>query len=347
MQNQSRKKIWIDLDNSPHVPFFNPIIIELENRGYPLLITARDRFQVCELAEQFHMKYKSIGRYYGKNKIIKLFWLTLRALQLLPTVIKEQPTLALSHGSRSQVLISKVLGIPSVVIFDYEYSKGIPFIHPTWGILPEIIPDSATKNITTHLLKYSGIKEDVYVSYLQPDDSIINELGITRDNLIMTVRPPATEAHYFCVESEKLFESAMDYLCQIPNSQMVLLPRSKEQTKFISRKWAPWIADNKIIIPRHAVNGLNLIWHSDLVISGGGTMNREAAALGVPVYSIFRGKIGAVDKYLSESGRLVLLETAEDVRSKIRLTRRLKEKKTNVGDDATLKQIVSIIEEIA
>ena len=74
-----------------------------------------------------------------------------------------------------------------------------------------------------------------------------------------------------------------------------------------------------MLIPDHPVNGLNLIWHSDLVVSGGGTMNREAAALGVPVYSIFRGKIGAVDRYLADTGRLTLLETPADVYAKLKL----------------------------
>jgi len=45
-------KIWIDLDNTPHVPFFKPIIRELEKRGHEVVLTARDAFQVCELADR-------------------------------------------------------------------------------------------------------------------------------------------------------------------------------------------------------------------------------------------------------------------------------------------------------
>ncbi len=337
------KKIWIDLDNSPHVPFFKPIIEELEKRGYPLWITARNRFQVCALADQFRLKYKSVGHYYGKNKLIKAFWLALRALQLFPAVIGEKPELVLSHGSRSQSLVARALGITSVLIFDYEYSRNIPFIYPKWAISPEIIPDNIVNKKTTQLLKYTGIKEDVYVPYFRPNDSVINELGLSRDDLIITVRPPATEAHYFNPESESLFESAMEFLCKLESIQLVLLPRSEKQKGFVGKRWTSYIADRKIIIPKHAVDGLNLIWHSDLVISGGGTMNREAAALGVPVYSIFRGTIGAVDRYLSEKGRLVLIENRDQLYSKIVLVRRNKSFRPACSDNLTLQQIVSHI----
>jgi predicted glycosyltransferase len=128
---------------------------------------------------------------------------------------------------------------------------------------------------------------------------------------------------------------------------MVILPRNeKTQKDLVYRTWPKWCSEGKIIVPDQVLNGLDLIWHSDFVVSGGGTMNREAAALGVPVYSIFRGKIGAVDRYLAERGRLILIETVEDVRSKIRPMRRAKGKETNFGDRAALKQIVAAIEEV-
>ena len=101
-----------------------------------------------------------------------------------------------------------------------------------------------------------------------------------------------------------------------------------------------------MIIPEKPVDGLNLIWFSDLVISGGGTMNREAAALGVPVYSLFRGKIGAVDQYLAEKGRLILLESTNDVRDKIIFERWDRPAKSNNGNRPALKSIVNSIVKI-
>jgi len=344
MLSLSKEKIWIDLDNSPHVPFFRPIIRELENRGYSVLITARDRFQVCDLAGRFKMKYIRVGRYYGKNKMVKMFWLTLRAIQLIPLAIKNQPRLALSHGSRSQLMTAKILGIPSITIFDYEYAKGIPFFRSTWRIAPEIIYEMmATTNERKRLLKYPGIKEDVYLPYFEPDSKIKDELGINGTHIIVTIRPPATEAHYFDAKSEKLFELAMDFLSLKPNLRMILLPRNDKQKGFIQKRWSKWYENGKIIIPDHAVDGLNLLWHSDLVISGGGTMNREAAGLGVPVYSIFRGKIGAVDRYLSEKGRLTLIENEGDLDSKIILKKRNQSFNSSNFSDMTLQKIVSSI----
>jgi predicted glycosyltransferase len=95
------RKIWIDLDNSPHVPFFAPIIEELERAGCSVLVTARDCFQVCELADLLHLEYRRVGHHYGKNKVLKLTGLCWRALQLLSSVVRYKPQLALSHGSRS------------------------------------------------------------------------------------------------------------------------------------------------------------------------------------------------------------------------------------------------------
>src|SRR6185369_10827554 len=105
--------------------------------------------------------------------------------------------------------------------------------------------------------------------------------------------------------------------------------------------------NGKTVIPHAALDGLNLMWHSDLVVSGGGTMNREAAALGVPVYSIFRGTIGAVDRQLAADGRLVLVETLDDVREKINLARRLRKSITEVTSKRTLETIIEAIQEIA
>src|SRR5690606_10858118 len=128
--------------------------------------------------------------------------------------------------------------------------------------------------------------------------------------------------HYHNPEAEVLFERVMDRLLSVPDLKTVMLPRGKSQQASIREKYPQWFKDDRVVIPKGVVNGLNLLWHSDLVVSGGGTMNREAAALGVPVYSIFRGKIGAVDRALASQGRLVLVERPEDVQTKIRLEKR-------------------------
>ncbi|MGJ5813874.1 DUF354 domain-containing protein [Paludibaculum fermentans] len=338
-----RKKIWIDLDNTPHVPFFAPIMAELERRGYSVFLTARDCFQVCGLADLFDFKYLRVGRHYGKHKIMKAFGTTYRSFQLLPLALREKPDLAVSHGSRSQLLAATMARIPSIVIVDYEFAKPVPGFAPTWVMVPEVIPNSSVHFGGGRILKYPGIKEDVYVPNFEPDPSILTELGLSDSQLIVTVRPPANEAHYHNPESEALFDAVIDLLSHTENTKIVLVPRNERQASAIRTSWSKVFSDRRMIIPGRAVDGLNLMWHSDLVISGGGTMNREAAALGVPVYSIFRGAIGAVDRYLSETGRLVLLTSIKDVREKLDVSRRHRATGVQIPPKGALKSVVDHI----
>jgi len=316
-----KKKIWVDLDNSPHVPFFKPILQELKRRGYEVIVTARDAYQVRELLEYYGVSARIVGKHYGRHKIWKALGTCWRTLALIPLVRNERPNLAVCHGSRGLVLTCTVLRIPSLVIMDYEFSTLTPFINPSYRLLPDVVP-SDVMGTGSKIIKYPGIKEDVYLPTFHPDRTLRNRLGIPADDLLITVRPPATEAHYHNPEADKLLAAALQHFIHEPNTTILLLPRNKRQEAELRSAWTEAIALRKIIIPIHAEDGLNLIWNSDFVISGGGTMNREAAAMGVPVYSIFRGKIGAVDNYLAAENRLVLLETVEDVRTKINPIRR-------------------------
>jgi hypothetical protein len=236
-------------------------------------------------------------------------------------------------------MAAKLLRIPSVVIADYEHVRHVT--HPDWVIVPEVIPTEVASKLANRVLKYPGIKEDVYVSTFQPDPSILAELGLKASEIMVTVRPPATEAHYHNPDSERLFSAVMNLLGKGDRVRTVLLPRNDRQKGDITRRWSDSLQSRKMIIPEQAVEGLNVIWHSDLVISGGGTMNREAAALGVPVYSIFRGKIGAVDRYLAQNGRLVLIESGDDVQKKIILAKRKRPSEAGYRDRSALVAIVN------
>lgn len=339
-------KVWIDLDNTPHVPFFEPILLELKARGHSILLTARDAFQVAELAEQKGLPVIKVGRHYGKHKLVKVAGLFYRALQLLPIVRREKPVIGISHGARSQIILCNLLGIPTILLADYEFAKYPPLMRPTWEMVPEVIPNEALYCPPERVRKYPGIKEDVYVARFKPDDSIYRELNLRRGCLLATVRPPATEAHYHNPESEPLFDCLMNRLTRMPDVQTVLLPRNKKQGELALATHPEWFADSKTIIPRTAVDGLNLLWYSDFVVSGGGTMNREAAALGVPVYSIFRGKTGAVDAYLEKSGKLIMIKSVEEVAEKIKVERRDKTFHADLARPAALSSIVGHIESI-
>lgn len=341
------KKIWIDLDNSPHIPFFTPIIAELRKRGCTVVLTARDAYQVCELADRLNFEYTRIGRHYGKHKIFKVLGTFLRTVQLMPFALTHRPDLAVSHGSRAQTIICSLLGIPTLGIVDYEFVQSVGGLGPKWLMVPDVIPDSAFPSNNGTILKYPGIKEDVYAPQFQPDPSIKADLGLKEVDLIVTLRPPASEAHYHNPESDALCEEVVKFLSERDDITVILLPRNSRQAAVARKLWSDLLASGKMIIPDHAVDGLNLIWHSDLVISGGGTMNREAAALGVPVYSIFRGHAGAVDRYLSEQNRLVMVKSMGEVRTRIRLCRRDRSRERNYRSNATLNKVVGEIIRLA
>jgi uncharacterized protein len=339
-------KIWIDLDNTPHVPFFIPIIRELERRGHLIVLTARDAYQVCELADKKKLPYVKIGHHYGKKKLWKLFGLLRRTAQLLPFYWRERPALALAHGSRSQFLLSNLLRIPSVIVMDYEHSRTVPLGHPRWMILPEALSGDPRLAERKRLRFYRGIKEDAYAPEFEPDPSIREELGLRADALVITVRPPADQAHYRNPESDILMQALMSRIGRTPGVQAVLLSRNKAQEAAFKADHPEWFADGKVIVPPRVVDGLNLLWFSDLAVSGGGTMNREAAALGVPVYSIFRGTTGAVDSMLEKTGRLTMIHTKEEVETKIRFVRRDKDGAPDHRPRPALEDIVNHIEDI-
>jgi len=346
---EQKKKIWVDLDNSPHVPFFRPIIEELESRGYEVFVTARDAYQVRELLSYYGVKGRMVGKHHGKVKLSKALGTCWRALTLSAIVGKEKPDLAISHGSRSCLVASNLMGVTNISLTDYEFVAKVPFAKPTWLMVPSVVPDDNLSLHGSKVMKYPGIKEDVYLGQFRPDWTLRKRLGIAEEDLLVTVRPPATEAHYHNPESDQLLSEVLNGFLHDTKVRVLLLPRNKRQEVELRSMWSEALASGKILIPPNVEDGLNIIWNSDLVISGGGTMNREAAAMGVPVYSIFRGTIGAVDRYLTDEGRLVLLESVEDVRTKIKVVRRerLKQRVGEANSEALgtiVRNIVAILE---
>lgn len=335
------KKIWIDIDNSPHVLFFNPIAKALTGQGYELILTARDAYQVRELMQVYKMNAQVIGKHYGKNKLLKIMGSIYRAMQLAPLIIREHPDVAISHGSRGMVILSKLLNIPLILMFDYEHGKPVPFINPNLIIVPEIVTHIPFPK--TQVLKYKGIKEHVYVPFFKADFNLKSNLNIKCDDIVIALRPPATEAHYHNNESDLLFHEVISFFAEHENIKMIILPRNKKQAEQIKLKWKDVYKTGKIIIPEHAFDGLNIIWNSDMLISGGGTMNREATALGVPVYSIFRGKMGAVDAFLQKIGKLKFIENSRDIHTVIELKKRHVSIEPDQSNRQVLDQIINFI----
>lgn len=343
-----RKTIWIDLDNSPHVPFFVPIIEKLREDGYEVVVTARDAYQVCDLLKYYGLQARIIGRHYGKSKILKLLGTAWRTVQLATIMRRQKVEVAVSHGSRGCMLASKLLNIKAMTIMDYEFAGKVNFLRTRWAAFPEVVPNDRIEGPGVTILKYPGIKEDVYLSRFRPDPELRTRMGVAPDDLLVTVRPPAGEAHYHNPESEALLEAVLNMFSSHPDARVLLLPRNKRQENKLRAAWTEKIASGKVLVPRSVEDGLNIIWNSDLVVSGGGTMNREAAAMGVPVYSIFRGAIGAVDRYLVDQGRLTLIESVSDVAMKIKAVRRQQfEQRAATKSNPSLETLVRYITSIA
>ncbi len=329
----SHKTIWIDIDNTPHVLFFAPIIKDLERKGYNILVTARNYGGINSLLRQNDIKFINIGSDNGKKTISKIFKLMLRIFNLYSTIKKhENISVSISHGSRAHIGASWLLRIPSITSYDYEYSSKL-FVHQLASIV--IVPVLLTDNYfrenkipLKNIRKYNGYKEQVYLADFTPDSSLLQNLGIDNNKVIVLVRPPAFSSHYFTAQSGRLFNILLETLKNQNNIHTIFSPRNNVQRKRLKEMTTGF---SQITILEDEVDGLNLIWNSDLVFSGGGTMNREAALLGVPVFSIFGGKLGVLDKKLNEIGRLNFLRNIEDF-SKIKFQKRNRDIKIIEGN---------------
>lgn len=306
--------IWIDLDNAPHVPLFAPLIREFQRQGHRTLVTARDYGYTRGLMDQKGISYDLVGRHPGKNRLLKVAGLAVRVAALIRWSRGRKIDVAVSHGSRALVLACAVLRIPCITMYDYEFVYTRIFNSlSTKVMLPDAFSDDVIKKLGLRgdrVIRYPGLKEEIYLGDFSPDPSILDQLGVNGDQIVVTIRPPATAAHYHNPLSEKIIQALLDRVSVESDVIGLILPRTAEQGDAV-RKTLKKPANFRVL--KQAVDGLNLIAHSDLVVGGGGTMNRESAMLGVPVYSVFTGRVGTVDRALSEEGKLVLIRALEDV----------------------------------
>jgi uncharacterized protein len=297
-------RLWIDLANSPHVPFFRALTDRFTAAGHEVEITAREFAETIPLAHASGFTPHIIGKHGGREMSGKAGTLISRAWDLARWARKRRFDLAVSHNSYSQILAARASRIKTVTLMDYEHQPAnhLAFRLASRIIVPSSFPATDLRRFGAgagKVRRYHGTKEDVYLADFQPDREFtarLCELGVNPDNVLVLMRPPAVDALYHRFENT-LFDEALEILVKNENVRVVLLPRNDAQR-------AAYSGRKQLIIPPQPLPGADLIAASDLVISAGGTINREAAALGVPAASIYAGKWAAVDEQLVSEGRL-------------------------------------------
>ena len=313
-------RIWIDLDNAPHVHFFAPLLADLSSCGYEPLISVRSFGQTEELAHAYSLHCTTIGSHAAlRSNYGRILETLRRATQLIEFGLAHRPVAAVSHGSRALTLAAAALGIPCIALYDYEHVSTDVFHRLCTRVLvPEILlRHSATRSGNS--IGYPDFKEEVYVYQSQMNSAILQQLDLDPNRLVVTVRPPATWAHYHSDHTTTLFHALIEHLRTYKEAQVIVLARTCEQATHLVNDFA--LDRPPFRITAAAVDGLSLVCCSDAVFSGGGTMSREAALLGAASYSIFAGTPGAVDGELERLGKLTMLRSVDEI-AQLRLYKR-------------------------
>ena len=287
-----------------HVLVFRPLIALLRERGATVEVTAREYAQTIELLRRNGLHATVLGRHGGRAWTRKLVAMTSRLPALRRWAVGRHFDIALAHGSHELTLAARSLGIRSSTTFDYEFATiqhQLGCRAATKVVVPDTIPPRRLETYGARppkLLRYPGLKEEYYLADFEPDEGALDELDVDRSRVLVVVRTPPDVALYHR-HGNPLFLRVLDRLGRDRSVHAIVIPRTSEQRAFIHRMSLP-----SLIIPERAVDAQSLIALADLVVSAGGTMNREAAALGVPVYTTFGGRLGGVDEALIRSGRL-------------------------------------------
>jgi predicted glycosyltransferase len=328
-------RIWIDLAAPPQVQFFRPIWRALRSDSHELLVTVRDFGRAPEIAARLGIPHRVVGRHGGRGTARKAVAIVQRAGGLVQMARQFRPDVAVSHNSYAQALAAQVLRVPLVTAMDYEHQPanhvGFRLAHRV--LVPDAFPQWALSKYGAPrhgVVRYPGIKEEVYLSDFAPRAGFRETLGVTADHILVTMRPPARSALYHRFDNP-LFDACVEHAATAPRTHVIVLDRS------VGQRWRHFA---NVVVPATAVDGPNLIYWSDVVIGAGGTMNREATVLGTPAYNVYAGRPSAVDDYLVSVGRMRRVVDANGV-SAIALRR--KESAGVVANRAGLDRILGVI----
>jgi predicted glycosyltransferase len=299
--------IWVDCTAAAHPLVLRPLIERLEARGHEVMVTAREYGQTLGILDRLGIPYTAVGGHGGASKPGKVAALAGRSSRLGRLVWRRRPQLGLAHGSVDLALVGAAYRLPTVQMQDYEFAgvqRQIAFRLARRVLMPDSIPPERLAKVGAKggkLFRYPGLKEEYYLAGFEPDPAVLGELGLDREKVLVVVRPPPETSEYHA--RNDLYGETIRRLAGEERVQAVVIPRTERQAEDVRSMGAA-----NLIVPERAIDAQSLIALADLVVSAGGTMNREAVALGTPVLTTFAGRMGGVDEKLIAEGRLQVLD---------------------------------------
>jgi uncharacterized protein len=306
-------RVWVDLTNTAHVLVLRPLVELLERDGHEVALTARPLSHTVELLADWGHPHTVLGRYGGDRRAGKALAAADRFARLTRFGRRRGFDCAIAHGSTDLPAACRMLGIPNTTMLDYEWATLQHHVNcrlATRVLAPDAIPPDRLARYGASppkLASYPGLKEEYYLAEFEPDPRVLDQLGIDRDPVLCLVRTAPSYAMYLRGSPDALLPRVLTRLNE-EEAQTVVLARTPEQAHSIAG-----LGLDHLIVPPHAVDGRSLVAYADVLVSGGGTMNREAAVLGTPAWSIFEGRLGAVDEMLIRQGRLHLLRDPTEI----------------------------------
>ena len=308
-------RVWVDFTNTAHVVVLRPLVELLEADGHEATLTARPLSHTLELLDDWGHEYTALGAYGGVSRVGKARAAAGRVGEMLRFGRRPGFGAALAHGSTDLPMACRVLRVPNSTMFDYEWAALQHNVNCRLAnrvLVPDAIPAERLRRYGARppkLVRYPGLKEEYYMADFEPDPAVLDQLGVERDLPLAVIRTAPSYALYLGGSETPLLPRVLEHVVKNEGAQAVVLARTAEQREGIRN-----LGLERVIVPERAVDGRSLVAYADVLVSAGGTMNREAAVLGTPVWSIFEGRLGAVDKMLAREGRLKFLKDPAEIK---------------------------------
>jgi len=307
-------RVWVDLTNTAHVLVLRPLVERLEREGHEVVLTARPLSHTTDLLDEWGHPYTALGRHGGAGRAGKARAAAQRVRAMVRFGRARRFDCALAHGSTDLPPACRALGVPNTTMFDYEWARLQHHVNCRLAnrvLVPDAIPPARLARYGARppkLVGFPGLKEEYYLAGFRPDRRVLDALGVDPANVVCVVRTAPAYALYLAGSENPLLPRVLTRLSATPGVQTVVLTRTPAQADAVAG-----LGLRGVVVPRRPVDGRSLVALADVLVSAGGTMNREAAVLGTPVWSIFEGRLGAVDERLVAENRLRLLRDPDEI----------------------------------